>query len=147
MVRISVLVFLGGDMLTKLCKCGKKIEVNKDRCDTCNSRHSIYDSDRDKVSKSFYGGGRWVRLSKAIRTAYPYDLYAYHVKGRVVPSEIVHHIIPLKERPDLGYNEGNLISLSHASHNEIEQVYSQGGTRKGELQRTLLDILKMVKEG
>ena len=133
-------------MLTKLCKCGKKIEVTKDRCDKCSSRHSIYDKDRDKASKSFYGGGRWARLSKAIRTTYPYDLYAYHAKGRVVPSDIVHHIIPLKERPDLGYDEYNLIALSHESHNEIEQVYAQGGYRKSEVQRTLLDILKMIKD-
>lgn len=42
-------------------------------------------------------------------------------KIKIVPANTVHHIIPIKERPDLALNLNNGISLSREAHEIIEE--------------------------
>lgn len=41
-------------------------------------------------------------------------------KIKIVKAEIVHHIIPIKERPDLALDINNMVSLSFDAHEIIE---------------------------
>lgn len=41
-------------------------------------------------------------------------------KFKIVDAEIVHHIIPIKERPDLALDINNMVSLSFEAHEIIE---------------------------
>ena len=41
-------------------------------------------------------------------------------KIKIARADTVHHIIPIKERPDLALDLGNGISLSHEAHEIIE---------------------------
>lgn len=129
----------GIDMLTKLCRCGKKIPVNQIRCKECEEAYTP--PQRTKQHRDFYGGARWTKLSQVVRKKHPIDLYIYYTKGEMVRADMVHHIIPYKERPDLAYVEDNLIPLSNSSHKEIETIYSLGGTAKAELQSLLQKII------
>lgn len=40
-----------------------------------------------------------------------------------IPADTVHHIVPIKERPDLALDPDNCISLSHLAHEIIEDRY------------------------
>lgn len=41
-------------------------------------------------------------------------------KIKIEEANTVHHIIPIRERPDLALDENNCISLSHEAHEIIE---------------------------
>lgn len=42
-------------------------------------------------------------------------------KIKIVKATIVHHIIPIKERPDLALDIDNMISLSFEAHEIVEE--------------------------
>lgn len=42
-------------------------------------------------------------------------------KIKIVDAEIVHHIIPIKQRPDLALDINNMVSLSFEAHEIIEE--------------------------
>ncbi len=42
-------------------------------------------------------------------------------KIKIVDAEIVHHVIPIKERPDLALDINNMVSLSFEAHEIIEE--------------------------
>ena len=42
-------------------------------------------------------------------------------KIKIVKATIVHHIIPIKERPDLALDLNNMVSLSFEAHEIIEE--------------------------
>lgn len=62
------------------------------------------------------------------------DIWAMY-QGRYEEAEAVHHIKPLKDFPDLAYNDDNLIPLSAYSHDRVEKAYS-----KSEEDRTSMQI-------
>ena len=47
--------------------------------------------------------------------------------GRNVPAEAAHHIVPIKERPDLAYRVSNGVSLCRKCHNKRHP--EKGGRR------------------
>lgn len=42
-------------------------------------------------------------------------------KIKIIDAEIVHHIIPIKQRPDLALDINNMVSLSFEAHEIIEE--------------------------
>lgn len=60
---------------------------------------------------------------------------------------MVHHIIPVKDDWSKRYDIDNLIPLSNATHEYIEQTYAQGQREKIEMQRVLLVIRGVSPEG
>lgn len=127
-------------MLKKICKCGKKVEVNKRYCDECEANYTP--RKRSKEHREFYSGGRWTKLSKAVRNKYLIDLYLFELTGIMKRAEMVHHIIPVKDNPAKAYELENLIPLTHHSHQEIEQIYALGGRFKKEMQEKLKEIIR-----
>lgn len=44
-------------------------------------------------------------------------------KGRVSKGEVVHHIKELKDRPDLGVTDENLVTVCYQCHNIIHERF------------------------
>ena len=51
-------------------------------------------------------------------------------KIKIVDANIVHHIIPIKERPDLALDINNCISLSFEAHEIIEERHRWSWRKK-----------------
>ena len=66
------------------------------------------------------------------------DEYIKHLTGRLVPASIVHHIVPLADRPDLGLDAANLIAVSPATHRMIHDHYAMGANERRAMQGRLL---------
>lgn len=75
------------------------------------------------------------------------DQYLYSTTGVVVAADTVHHIIPLKDDWSRRVDPDNLISLSAASHAEVEKAYKAGGTERMEMQQKLKNILENRARG
>ena len=90
------------------CRCGNV-------CDGvcgCSAKQMTSTVDRGYDS-------RWRRLSERIRRSNPLCEECLN-NNRVTASVDVHHIIPIKDRPDLKYDMNNLVALCRACHVKIE---------------------------
>ncbi|WAW14755.1 HNH endonuclease [Peptostreptococcus equinus] len=135
-------------MLTKLCRCGRKIKVD-DTCSVCGDRHRRYDKQaRDPKTAAFYKSTHWTKLSKIIRDRY-YGIDVYHLfkYGKIIPSEMVHHIIPIKDDWDRRLDPDVLLPVSHESHAEIESIYRASDEHKSILISELFGYIKQFREG
>lgn len=96
--------------------------------DANRERYRIYDkTQRDSKSKQFYNSTAWLRERRHVIEDLDdgMDVYAYVVHGRIVPADTVHHIVPLRDDWELRLSDHNLMSVSSASHAEIEALYKQ----------------------
>lgn len=64
------------------------------------------------------------------------DVLAFYRTGKIIPAEMVHHIEPLKDAPELWLRDENLIPLSNQGHALVESQYDAPQTRR-EMQREL----------
>ncbi|MFA6308613.1 MAG: HNH endonuclease signature motif containing protein [Clostridia bacterium] len=101
-------------MLKKYCStqnCGELIDINKRYCD----KH-INEYDRRRGSRTERGyDSDWVKLRrrKLMRDPLCEDCLE---KGEIEPATEVHHIIKVRDRPDLRLDINNLRSLSKRCH-------------------------------
>ncbi len=80
---------------------------------------------------SFYKSTEWdiIREEALFRDKHQCQFYlgawsdGKHFPNKIKPEKatVVHHIIPIKERPDLCLNLDNLVSLSYEAHEIIEE--------------------------
>lgn len=69
--------------------------------------------------RSFYRSAAWLRIKKSVlRRDHYMDKVAARY-GHMIQAELVHHIIPLAEDPELCLDPHNLISVSMATHNKL----------------------------
>jgi len=87
-----------------------------------------YNRRRD-VSDKFYGTAVWRRTRNAYLAEHP--LCEGECEGFEVltPAVLVDHVIPFKERPDLGLDPENLRSLCTPCHNRIGARVGLSGRR------------------
>lgn len=78
-------------------------------------------------AKRIRSSGAWATFRADYRKRHPYcaDPTRRHV-GQQIPTEDVHHIQPLTERPDLAFTESNVIALCVGCHNEVEFAERRG---------------------
>lgn len=107
-------------------------------------RHKEYDRySRDKKSKTFYSEKKWKHVRTAVLDADGgIDVYVFMTTGEMIPADDVHHIIPLKDDWNKRLDIDNLISLSHATHTEIEQMYKKN---KKKTQEILAEMLRKYR--
>lgn len=140
-------------MFMKICpRCQRaRIPITEQACPKClasrNQRHKAYDAfDRDETSTAFYKSVAWVKLRSYVLDKHNHlDLYDLYINKRLTKATHVHHIIPLKDEPELGLTESNLFPLSAANHSRIEAEYKTGGMET--MQHTLREILRKYSEG
>lgn len=72
----------------------------------------------------FYNSSLWRKLRLRIIKKYNHECQYCKREGKVGKAEYVHHIQHLKDRPDLGLDENNLIPLCFM-HHELEHPERQ----------------------
>ena len=126
----------------KICQhCGRRLLMGE-RCgckavkDKEAARQKFYDQKkRNKESKTFYNSIRWhATRDEVMAAAYGLDEIEFS-NGRGIKGELVHHIYPLRERPELALDPGNLICVSAETHAWIHQKYAT--KKKKEIQKML----------
>ena len=130
-------------MLNRVCTiCGKSHPVGQ-KCPLASIRHKEYDLyKRDSKSKAFYHSKQWKSIHDYVLHRANYiDQYAFSVEHVIKRGNLVHHIYPLKEHPELGASFGNLICVSSESHNRIHNIYDKSETEKKKLQAKLYKIV------
>ena len=65
-----------------------------------------------------YNDPKWRRKSEQIKRRDGYMCRECRRFGKRRPAEIVHHIKPVEEWPELAYIDANLISLCRKCHNK-----------------------------
>lgn len=123
-----------------------RVELRKRR-----SRRKCYDwvSEIAKGNTNhFYNSTDWdiLREKVLIRDKFECQFFAgkwndgihYPDKIQPVRAVMVHHIIPIKERPDLALDIDNCVSLSFLAHEIIEDRY-QFSYHKKETKKTLTE--------
>lgn len=83
------------------------------------------------VMKFDYKCKRWLLLRKRVLKRDGYLCRESLRYGKRIPAETVHHIFPVSERPDLMWNENNLISLSASAHDKMHDRESGRVTEAG----------------
>ena len=80
------------------------------------------------LHKDIYATRRWQRLRLQVLVKHP----LCECCGR--PSSQVHHVESIEERPDLAFDEGNLMSLCAACHSRLFTA-AEVAMRKGRVFR------------
>ena len=65
-----------------------------------------------------YNDPKWRRMREHIKRRDGYMCRECRRFGKKRPAEIVHHIKPVEEWPELAYIDSNLISLCRKCHNK-----------------------------
>ncbi len=119
-------------MIGEKCEC----KAAKDREAT---RQKFYDQKkRNKESKAFYNSIRWRAMrAEVMAAAYGLDEVEFS-NGRGVKGDLIHHIYPLSERPDLALDLSNLICVNAETHAWIHREYKT--RKKAEVQQMLLEL-------
>ena len=67
-----------------------------------------------------YGGNKWKKKRAKILRLDGYLCQVARMYGKHEEAVIVHHIYPAEEYPEYAWEDWNLISVSKASHNKLE---------------------------
>ncbi|CAH1230715.1 hypothetical protein PAECIP111891_06732 [Paenibacillus allorhizoplanae] len=85
---------------------------------------------RDRDSKAFYNSSFWlsVREQALIRDHY---LCQHCLKEKkLVPADMVHHIVPIRDDKDKALELENLLSLCNPCHNKVHGGKEKATTKK-----------------
>jgi bacteriophage protein len=138
----------GNDMLKTVCiKCNRKLKQGE-RCSCNSNRHREYDRFiRDEKSKQFYHSKEWGKLTTLCKSkCNGLDIYELYENNKIVKGELSHHIVPVEDDAGKKFDIGNLIYVSHKTHNFIHSVYARSKEEKKALQTKLFDYLLKIKK-
>lgn len=88
-----------------------------------------------------YGGTKWKKKRAHILRLDGYRDRIAARYGRMEEATIVHHIYPSDEYPEYAWEDWNLISVSMATHNKLENRTT------GELTKMGQDLMKQTIPG
>lgn len=96
-----------------------------------------------------YGGSRWKKKRKYILRLDGYKCKIAAMYGRTEEATIVHHIYPAELYPEYAWCDWNLISVSMASHNKLENRTTKELTELGRrlMERTIPGVDWRKKSG
>lgn len=72
-----------------------------------------------KRVKPFYLSAKWLRVRSKVLRRDNYLCQEAKRFGKYEEAEMVHHIYPLEEYPELAFQSWNLLSLSNKRHNTM----------------------------
>lgn len=126
-------------MLYRTCSnCKKKLQL-KEKCSCRKEYNKLYDKRfRNKEARSFYKSKEWLSIRKAVLERFNYiDMYELNTTGKIIPADVVHHIVPLEESAKKALDIKNLIPVSNSNHNRIHREYDKSIDSKKALQLKL----------
>lgn len=90
-------------------------------------KHKHYKSKRTDIKEQrFYNSKEWIQLKEVIKYRYKgLCLWSYFVEDRIVPADVDHHIVPIKEDWSLRLCIYNVIPLSNSVHEKIHNMYEK----------------------
>lgn len=88
-----------------------------------------------------YYGNRWKKKREHILKLDGHRCQVARMYGRCEEAVVVHHIYPAEEYPQWAWCDWNLISVSQAAHNKIEN------RKTGELSELGKQLQQMIKPG
>ena len=89
----------------------------------------------------YYYGAKWKKKRKRILRMDGYKCRVSRMYGRTEEANTVHHIYPADEYPQWAWEDWNLISVSLATHNKLEN------RKTGELTEEGLRLQRMINPG
>lgn len=109
-------------------------------------RHKDYKDRRtDVIEQRFYKSKEWILKRDYIKSKYyGMCLYSYYIEGKIVPADVIHHIVEVKEDWNKRCEDENLIPLSDSAHGLIHDKYKQDKEGTQKLLRDLID--RFIKE-
>ncbi|NNG66146.1 HNH endonuclease [Caldanaerobacter subterraneus] len=113
------------DIGQRYCTKHQKIYEEKRKQDR-KERDKEYKKNRQDIEEQkFYKSREWelVRDAAIVRDKALCRLCLH--EGKIAFAEVVHHIVPIKERWDLRYDLSNLVCLCDACHNRVHKLYKQ----------------------
>ena len=127
--------------LFKRCPvCHKRIPIGT-KCGCKKTRRE----DRETVSDKRYHGKRWRELRElALMQSHGLDMLELE-RGKLIPAEVVHHIIPTKDDDKLFYDIDNLIPLAYTTHGEVHAGYDKSDKHKRIMQDKLENAKKSLR--
>ncbi len=84
-----------------------------------------------KTADSFYKTSKWQRVRKKSLREHKYLCQETLRYGRNVEAEMVHHIYPRLEYPELAYEPWNLLPVTNKRHNTFHNRNDDSLTEKG----------------
>lgn len=132
-------------MPRKICNengCRNIISLNELYCiehkKQLKVNHNFYKSKRtDRWEQSFYNSRNWITVRDVVKERDFGLCINCLAHKRIKKSDLVHHIIELKESRELGLETSNLLSLCASCHQEIHAKYRKGKVTKMETQEKL----------
>lgn len=112
-------------------------------CSRCHRMHDInikctperISKPKETEARSFRGTSRWTRKSLEIRERDKFLCVYCLSKGRLTYERLsVHHIVPLSEDIDKGFDDNNLITLCEEHH----KLADRGEISREELIRLII---------
>ena len=79
-----------------------------------------------------YYGSKWKKKRKHILRLDDYVCQVSRMYGRTEEATVVHHIYPADMYPEWAWEDWNLISVSMATHNRLENRQTGELTEEGE---------------
>lgn len=92
---------------------------------------------KDKWEQAFYKSKNWITVRELVKERDFGLCFNCLANKRFKKSDLVHHIIELKESRELGLETSNLLSLCASCHQEIHAKYRKGKVTKMETQEKL----------
>lgn len=84
-----------------------------------------------KKADPFYNTDRWQHLRQSILRRDNFMCQDAKRYGRMIPAEVVHHVLPREIFPEYQWEPWNLISLSNKAHEEMHYRTTRELTKKG----------------
>ena len=119
-------------MATSICRGCSKAAVSHGYCDSCKQIRTL--RPKRKINKQWGkrinpypldGDIIWIKLRKDFIKRNPLCV-RHRLANKSVSGKHVDHIISVRQRPDLKYDEGNLQTLCHSCHS-IKTGYERQG--------------------
>jgi 5-methylcytosine-specific restriction endonuclease McrA len=87
------------------------------------ARDRLYDrTKRDQKSKRIYHHKNWPKVRALQLSRHPECQDCYEQRNELVSARFVHHVLSVRDRPDLVFDPDNLRSLCPACHNRVEKA-------------------------
>lgn len=102
--------------IKRLCKCGAIVGKVCGYCDTV--RQTKTDDYRGTKAERGYGSD-WDKFSRQYRLLHPLCENCL-LEGRTAPAVDVHHIVKIRDRPDLRMDENNVMSVCRTCHKRLD---------------------------
>lgn len=84
-----------------------------------------------KQAKPFYLSSKWMNKANRIKRRDGYQCQESKRYGEYREAELVHHIYPLEDYPELALVDWNLLSLSNYYHNKMHNRIDNSLTSLG----------------